>query len=186
MEKITALSSLELQIAATSVVALWAYGLAALRFPTTLLTSAVQPTDVFAWDDQVVQGPPRSTPRRRRPKKEKTRPVSNKTTNVVLDPAELEGYNPPYADPTTEVAVGDVTQTDEHPLFEQDPREALNVTVNVSYARFESGTRAIRVVNGTGQVLLQLTAAQAHQLAVDLHDTADIVGEIRQKAGFLN
>lgn len=80
--------------------------------------------------------------------------------------------------------VGDVVASGEHPLFEQDPHDVLHVVVNVSAARQEGGVRSVRVLDRGGQVLLQLTAAQAHQLAVDLHQSADVVGGIRQAAGF--
>lgn len=184
MEKITALSLLVLLISVTSVAAPWAYDLVTnrLRLPTALLATATRPTDIFSWADQVVQEPPRSTRRERRPKKEK---MPTKTANTPIEPLEVQGYNDTeYPDPTAEVSIGDVVRTGEQPLFEQDPSQVLNVTVNVSYARYEGGTHAIRVLDGTGQVLLQLTAAQSHQLAVDLHDGADIVGDVRQKAGY--
>lgn len=98
------------------------------------------------------------------------------STTAPPDPTNFDAVSVPV--------VGDVVSSGEQPLFDQDPSDFLNVVVNVSYARQEQGERAVRVLDRRGQLIMQLTAAQAHQLAVDLHQSADVVGGIRQAAGF--
>lgn len=143
---------------------------------------ATDPTGLLHWASQVVEA--EAPPRRRRrgtrpPRDERTRPVS---TATHPDPTVFEARD--LKAPPLDVPVGDVVNSGEQPLFDQDPTDVLNVVVNVSYARQETGERAVRVLDRRGQLLLQLTAAQAHQLAVDLNQSADVVGGIRQAAGF--
>lgn len=144
----------------------------------SLATAA--PTEFLAWASDVDERT--RTPRRgRRSRPERTRPVA--VANP--DPTVFEQHpNGPPTQVLPAPEVGDVVSSGEHPLFEQDPGDVLNVVVNVSFARQENGERAVRVLDRRGQLLLQLTAAQAHQLAVDLHQSADVVGGIRQAAGF--
>jgi len=80
------------------------------------------------------------------------------------------------------VAVGDVIAVSDNPVLDQ-VTETFDVIVNISHAREEKGLRAIRIQAPHG-VGLTLTAAQAHQLAVDLIDAADDVADIRGKAGY--
>lgn len=135
--------------------------------------------------------PPRQRRRRtRQPQQpvvsiERTRPVTAQTDAAVFEaPPQLPPgpVSPPNGQ--REVLIGDVVNSAEQPVLELEPQDQLNVVVNVSYARNESGTRAVRVLDRRGQVLLQLTAAQAHQLALDLTQSADVVGTIRVQAGF--
>lgn len=154
-----------------------------LHLPTWTLTTAAEPTDLFAWGDRLVADTPPRQRRRGRSSQpvERTRPVSATTPEVH----SATVFEVPLEPPQSDTRIGDVVSSGEHPLFDQDPSdEVLNVVVNVSAARQEQGQRAVRVLDRRGQVLLQLTAAHAHQLAVDLQQSADVVGGIRQAAGF--
>lgn len=139
----------------------------------------------------VVSDPPRPRRSRRsgRPRTpvpvpvERTRPVTAVQPDAAVFDAPQLQPGPP-SPPRGEVAVGDVVSSSEQPVLELEPSEQLNVVVNVSFARSEHGQRAVRVLDRRGQVLLQLTAAQAHQLALDLTQSADVVGSIRVAAGY--
>lgn len=120
---------------------------------------------------------------------ERTRPVTAVHTptgdGAVFEAPQLPPGPP--SPPRGEPAIGDVVSSSEQPVLELEPGgDQLNVVVNVSYARSEHGQRAVRVLDRRGQVLLQLTAAQAHQLALDLTQSADVVGSIRVAAGYDN
>lgn len=80
---------------------------------------------------------------------------------------------------------GDVVNTPEQPILEQSVEDVVDVMVNISYARLDHGARSIRVQSARGESLV-LTAAQAHQVALDLLEAADDVSELRQKAGHEN
>lgn len=116
---------------------------------------------------------------------ERTRPVTAVSPDAAVFDAPQQLPPGPPSPPRGEVAVGDVVSSSEQPVLELEPSgDQLNVVVNVSYARSEHGQRAVRILDRRGTVLLQLTAAQAHQLALDLTQSADVVGSIRVAAGY--
>lgn len=150
----------------------------------------------------IVDMPPRQQRRTRRSRQqarpgasapvpvERTRPVTavhTPTGDAAVFEAPPQLPPGPQSPPRGEPAVGDVVNSSEQPVLELEPSgDQLNVVVNVSYARSENGQRAVRILDRRGQVLLQLTAAQAHQLALDLTQSADVVGSIRVAAGYDN
>jgi hypothetical protein len=85
-------------------------------------------------------------------------------------------------DTTEPIELGDLVHTsDNHILDTTDDVQTYQVHVSVSAARRPNGHHAIRVIVPEN---VTLTAAQSHELSVDLGIAADQIAAIRRDAGY--
>ncbi len=68
------------------------------------------------------------------------------------------------------------------PVIDTPNRRRLHVVFDVTNARSETGARSIRVMNMPADG--QLTAAEAHYLALDLAEAADLLRDKRVALGY--
>ena len=79
--------------------------------------------------------------------------------------------------------VGDVVHaTVIDPILDHGDQRNVDVIVNIGLARIEVGAAAIGMVHVPAGG--RLTAAQAHQLSVDLNTAADTIASIRAQLGY--
>jgi hypothetical protein len=84
-------------------------------------------------------------------------------------------------DTTEPIELGDIVNTSDNHILDTDEVQTYQVHVSVSAARRPNGHHAIRVIVPEN---VTLTAAQSHELSVDLGIAADYIAAIRRDAGY--
>jgi hypothetical protein len=79
------------------------------------------------------------------------------------------------------VELGDIVNTSDNHILDTDDIQTYQVQVSVTGARRPNGHHAIRVIIPEN---VTLTAAQAHELSLDLGIAADQIAAIRRDAGY--
>jgi hypothetical protein len=100
-------------------------------------------------------------------------PVTN--THDTTEPTELMMLD---AEQRPE---GNIVNTSDNHILDTDEVQTYQVHVSVSAARRPNGHHAIRVIVPEN---VTLTAAQSHELSVDLGIAADYIAAIRRDAGY--